>query len=112
MRGKGTVLAGARSGNGSRQRSQEQHEAYAKQDNVLEDELSIQVPGHRVGRHAPFNDTGRRKEERPRDRKSDNSHQRADGRQDWAERARHKKRCNAKLGNAKKIRFPSEAEHR
>jgi hypothetical protein len=112
IRKKGAVLAGARPDNGSRQRGQEQHEAHAKQDNVLEYEFSIQIPGHRVGRQAPFNDTRRRKEERPRDRKSDNSHQRAHGGQDWAECARYKKCGSAKLGNAKKIRFSPEAEHR
>ena len=56
-------LAGALSDNGSRQGGEQQHGADAEQDDILEYELTGEVPGYRVSRQAPANDTWRRKEE-------------------------------------------------
>src|SRR5882724_3799179 len=95
-----------------RQRREEQHSADTQQDDVLEYELAGQIPGDRIGRQTPFDDTRRREEERPCDGKSDHPHQRTDGRQDRAERACHEKRRNAKLGNAEEIRFSPDAKYR
>ena len=56
-------LAGALSDSGSRQGGEQQHGADAEQDDILEYELTGEVPGYRVSRQAPVNDTWRRKEE-------------------------------------------------
>jgi len=105
-------LAGALSDNRSRQGGEQQHGADAEQDDILEYELTGEVPGYRVSRQAPVNDTWRRKEEWPRNGKRNYAHQRADGREDRAECACREKRRNAQLGNAKEICFSPEAEYR
>ena len=56
-------LAGALSDGGSRQGGEQQDGADAEQDDILEYELAGEVPGYRVSRQAPVNDTWRRKEE-------------------------------------------------
>ena len=56
-------LAGALSDGGSWQGGEQQDGADAEQDDILEYELTGEVPGYRVSRQAPVNDTWRRKEE-------------------------------------------------
>ena len=46
-----------------RQRGQQQHGTDAKQDDILEQEFTGQIPGHRIGRHAPLHHAPCREEE-------------------------------------------------
>ena len=106
------VLISTQSDNGLRQGGQEQHDADAEQDDILEEKLAGQVPGHRVRGKAPFYDTGRGEEERPGNRKGTHADQRASGRQNRNERTRRQQCRGEEFDDTKQIRLPPQPEYR